>query len=167
MQMLRKSLVALSGVVALSSIGTVLSAPSYAESVNFKCDTTGSLPTLVAQSDATGRETPIIRFYSEYFANSGYNSYERCYQVANRFQDAFNDGRLDYLTAGIVNRETVICATYAGGSCNSSNILFTLKRGVNAADTLERLFAVRDLAAGPLFESTGRPYIQFSTLLQK
>lgn len=165
--MLRKSLVALSGVVALSSIGTVFSAPSYADSVNFYCDTTGSLPTLVARSDAGGVKTPIIRFYSEYFADSGYNSYERCYQVANRFQSAYDDGRLEYITAGIVNRQTVVCATYSGGSCNSSNTLFTLKPGANAADTLQRLFDVRDLSAGPLFESTGRPYIQFSNLIEK
>ncbi|MBW4620211.1 MAG: COP23 domain-containing protein [Cyanosarcina radialis HA8281-LM2] len=165
--MLRKSLVALSGVVALSSVGTILSAPSYAESVNFRCDTSGSLPTLVARSEETGRTTPIIRFFSEYFADSGYNSYERCYQVAGRFQDAFNEGRLDFLTVGIVNRQKVVCATYSGGSCNSSNVLFTLKSGADAADTLQRLFNVRDLAAGPLFESTGRPYIEFSTLLQR
>ncbi|MEH2116442.1 COP23 domain-containing protein [Nostoc sp.] len=85
--------------------------------------------------------------------------------MSARFQQAHNNGSLDYITAGVVNGLPVICAASPGGSCNTSNLLFTLKRGVNAAETLQRLFDVRDGAGPALYESKGRTYVNLTKKL--
>ncbi|PSB00764.1 COP23 domain-containing protein [Merismopedia glauca] len=166
--MLRKSLSFLFGATVLTSLSATFATPSQAaEGVRFYCDNSGDVPTTVAYSYDTGYKTQVIRWVSDYFDYSGYDAYTRCSQVSRRFQSAYNEDRLDYVTAGVVNGQTVVCATYAGGSCNSRNLLFTLKPGSNAGETLQRIFDVRDLGASALEESSGRTYINFSQVLKK
>lgn len=163
--MLSKYLATLTGAAVLTGLGAILAQPSQAQSIQFSCEMNDGLPTTVARNVSTGASLPVVHWYSRYFNQSGYDPMTRCQQVSSRFQSARNSGRLDYITAGIVNGLPVVCATNAGGSCNNSNVLFTLKPGTNAASTLQRLFDVRDLGAGPLYESDGRPYINVDTLL--
>ncbi|MCF2146299.1 COP23 domain-containing protein [Desmonostoc muscorum LEGE 12446] len=164
--MLRQSLAILSGVALLSGLGAVFNTPSYAAgTIQFSCDTSSQLPATRATNTATGASLSVIRWYSEYFTGSGYDPMTRCQQVSARFQQAHNTGSLDYITAGIVNGMPVICAASPGGSCNASNLLFTLKRGVNAAETLQRLFDVRDGAGPALYESKGRTYVNLTKKL--
>ncbi|MGJ5628283.1 COP23 domain-containing protein [Nostoc sp. CALU 1950] len=164
--MFRKSLAILSGVTLLSGLGAVFNTPSYAASIQFSCDTTSSeLPATKATNTATGASLSVVRWYSEYFTGSGYDPVTRCQQVSARFQQAHNNGSLDYITAGVVNGMPVICAATPGGSCNTRNLLFTLKRGVNAAETLQRLFDVRDGAGPALYESKGRTYVNLTKKL--
>jgi hypothetical protein len=163
--MLRKSLGILAGAALLTGLGTVVSEPTYAQSIQFRCVMYDGLPTTIATNTQTGNSIAVVRWYSEYFSASGYDPMTRCREVSGRFQSARDSGRLNYITAGVVNGLPVVCATTAGGSCNSSNMLFTLKPGQNAADRLQRLFDVRDLGAGPLYESGGRPYIDVTKLL--
>jgi hypothetical protein len=166
--MLRKSLSFLFGATVLTGLSASFAAPSHAnEGVRFYCDTSGYVPVTVAHSYDTGYKTEVIRWVSDYFDYSGYTPEKRCYQVSARFQAAYNKGTLDYLTVGIVNNQKVVCATYSGGSCNSRNVLFTLKQDSDAALALQRLFDVRDLGASALEESSGRPYINFSAVLEK
>lgn len=154
------------GVAVLSGMGILVSSPSYAGDIRFSCEMNGGLPTTVARNVVTGASLPVVKWYSEYFVSSGYDPMTRCQQVSARFQNARNSGALNYITAGIVNGLPVVCATNAGSSCNSSNLLFTLKPGSDAASTLQRLFDVRDLGAGPLFESSdGSTYIDVNKLL--
>ncbi|MDL5045181.1 COP23 domain-containing protein [Oscillatoria amoena NRMC-F 0135] len=163
--MLRKSLGIVAGAAFLTGLGAVASQPSYAQSIQFSCVMDRGLPTTVARNTATGNSLPVVRWYSEYFSGSGYDPVTRCQQVSGRFQSARNSGRLNYITAGVVNGLPVVCATNAGGRCDGSNVLFTLKPGQNAADSLQRLFDVRDLGAGPLYESGGRQYIDVAKML--
>ncbi|MDJ1170141.1 COP23 domain-containing protein [Roseofilum sp. BLCC_M154] len=163
--MLRKSLGVVAGAAWLTVLGAVVSQPSYAQSVQFQCVIDRGLPTTIATNTQTGNSIAVIRWLSEYLTASGYDSMRHCQEVSRRFQSARDSGRLDYLTTGIVNGLPVVCATTAGGRCDSSNVLFTLKPGQNAADRLQRLFDVRDLGSGPLYESGGRPYIDVSKLL--
>lgn len=163
--MLRKSLGILAGAAFLTGLGTAFSQPSYAQSIQFRCVMYDGLPTTIATNTQTGNSIAVVRWYSEYFAASGYDPMTRCQQVSGRFQSARDSGRLNYVTAGVVNGLPVVCATTPGGRCDSSNVLFTLKPGQNAADRLQRLFDVRDLGAGPLYESGGRPYIDVAKLL--
>ncbi|AVH66670.1 hypothetical protein CDG77_07040 [Nostoc sp. 'Peltigera membranacea cyanobiont' 213] len=164
--MLRQSLAILSGVALLSGLGAVFNTPSYAAgTIQFSCDTSNSLPATKATNVATGASLSVVRWYSEYFTGSGYDPVTRCQQVSARFQQAHNNGSLDYITAGVVNGMPVVCAATPGGSCNTSNLLFTLKRGVNAAETLQRLFDVRDGAGPALYESKGRTYINLTQKL--
>jgi hypothetical protein len=164
--MLRKAFAVLSKVAILSALGGAFASPSHASGkIEFSCDNSGSLPTTVAMNRETGNKLSIVRWYSEYFTGSGYDPITRCQEVTARFQRSYNDGSLNYMTAGIVNGMPVICAAQSGGSCNRGNLLFTLKRGVNAAETLQRLFDVRDLSAGPLYESGGRTYVNLKKML--
>jgi hypothetical protein len=167
LQMLRKSISIAVGTVLLSGLGALVVQPSYSQpAVIFECyanDGSG-YPTTMARS-AKG-QISVVRWYSEYFSGSGYDPITRCQEVSGRFQSAYNSGRLDYITAGYVNGYPVVCATTAGGSCNEGNLLFTLKKGTDAAATLQRLFNVRDLGAGPLYESSGRTYIDVNKILE-
>lgn len=175
--MLRKSLGIVAGAALLTGLGTVVSQPSYAQSVQFYC-AMGDLPTTMARRAGVegGQVIPVIRWYSWYFANSGYDPRERCREVSARFQTAHNEGRLKNVTAGIVNNLPVICATTSGGRCDNENILFTLKPGEDAAERLEKLFDVRDYGGSyaatggqgpgaPLYESGGRRYVDVTKLL--
>jgi hypothetical protein len=165
--MLKKFLSLLSGLALLSGVGAVFSAPSYANypAIQFSCDTSGHLPKTVAINTATGQGLTVIKWYSEYFSGSGYDSLTRCNEVSARFQRAYGTGELNYITAGIVNGYSVICATTPGGGCNGRNVLFTLKRGANAAATLQRLFDVRESAGPALYEASGRTYINLQQKL--
>lgn len=162
--MLRKCLSVLAGATLLSGMGAIISSPSYANGTVFLCDTSGSIPKTVARN-SSGRTLTVINWVSEYFSGSGYDSVTRCQEVSARFQKARNNGSLDYITAGIVNGYPVVCTTTPGGSCNSQNVLFTLKRNANAAVVLQRLFDVRDSAGPALYESSGRTYINLNPTL--
>jgi len=147
--MLRKSLGVVAGAAWLTVLGAVVSQPSYAQSVQFQCVMDRGLPTTIARRG--DRYISMIRWYSEDFAASGDDLMRNCQEVSRRFQSARDSGRLDYLATGIVNGLPVICATTAGGRCDRSNVLFALKPGENAADTLQRLLNLRDLGSGPLY----------------
>lgn len=162
--MLRKSIAFLSGfATVIGGIATISVDSAQAAPVKFECREYGGLPTTVAYNN--GKETEVIKWYSQYFSYSGYDNLTRCRTVSYRFQEAYNKGTLDYITAGIVNGYPVICAAYPGGSCNGGNVLFTLKKGTDAAKTLQRLFNVRDLGAGPLYESSGKQYLSIKKLI--
>ena len=64
-----------------------------------------------------------------------------------------------------MNGMPVICA--AAAKCNGcSGLLYTLKPGQNASQTLKNLLAVRIKATGPLTETTSRPYIALNDLVE-
>ncbi|MEA5576249.1 COP23 domain-containing protein [Anabaena sp. UHCC 0451] len=161
--MLRKSLAILSGAVIVSSLGAAVSSPSYAQAAGpFSCDT-NSLTTVVG-----ARRSPVMRWRTNEFAGSGYNSVRRCVEVSSRFNYFYSTGQLNYITAGVVRGMPVVCATSAGGSCDSSNVLFTLnsRNSRNVAGILQTLFDNRAGAAGAVInESSERIYIDVNKML--
>jgi hypothetical protein len=134
-------------------LGIVQSQPTYAQSTTFVCGVSEGKPATVA---ATPRgNIPIILWVSNKFTGAGYNPQRRCEEVSPRFQKLYDQGALTFITAGYLNRQPVICATgSAGGLCNSDNLLYTLKRGQDAARTIQRLNEIRGGASGPLREDT-------------
>lgn len=161
--MLRKSLAILSGVVLCSGLGAAFSTPSYADpSGPFSCDT-NSLTTVVG-----AKRSAVMRWRSGQFSSAGYSPLRRCLEVSERFNQFYSTGQLNYVTAGLVNGMPVVCATSAGGSCDSTNVLFTLNRrnSGNVAGILQTLFDNRAGAAGAVVnESTERVYIDMNKLL--
>ena len=111
---------------------------------------------------------PLVRWVSHYFNESGYTPEVRCREVSQRFNQFYNQGVLNFITTGFINNLPVVCvAGRMGGPC--TNVLFTLKSGQNATRTIQQLFDVRAGAAGPLFESDGRVYIDmrpYTTAIQ-
>jgi hypothetical protein len=164
--MLRKSLGILSGLALLSGLGAVFSAPSYADGgVRFTCDTE-SLATVA--TNAAGRSMTVMRWKTAQFSGAGYDPLTRCQQVSGRFNDRYQKNNLDYITAGVVRGMPVICAPTGSGTCDESNILFTLnkKNSRNAAQVLQTIFDARAGAAGAVVnESTDRTYISMKKLL--
>jgi len=109
---------------------------------------------------------PVIRWVSNYFLSAGYSPMTRCRQVSNKFQLFYDDGRLDYITTGIVNRQPVVCvSSQKGGACQG--VLFTLKPYQNASETIQKLFDIRvGATTGPLYESSSRFYLNFNDYLE-
>lgn len=132
-----------------------LQQPSEAQSTQFVCgmSSTTGLPTTYALTPRG--PVPVVRWYSEYFSASGYTPERRCQEVAGRFSNLHSQGLLSSITTGYLNGQPVVCASRSGG-CNSSNLLFTLKSGVDAAAAVQQLFDLqRGTASGPLYESSG------------
>jgi len=85
----------------------------------------------------------------------------RCQEVSNRFDLFYRQGRLNYVTTGIVNRLPVVCvAGEMGGPC--TGVLFTLKPNEDASRVIQQLFDVRAGASGSLYESESRQYIDMN-----
>lgn len=129
--------------------------PSQAQSSTFFCGMSQGKPATIAQTPRGN--IPVIVWVSEHFTRGGFDPQTRCQDVSGRFQSFYSQGALNFITAGIVNNQPVICATgAAGGPCNNTNVLFTLKPRENAARVIQGLHRIRSGAAGPLFESTRR-----------
>ncbi|HAZ44118.1 MAG TPA: hypothetical protein DDW76_03465 [Cyanobacteria bacterium UBA11369] len=145
------------GLVALTALGsfTIGAQSSQAQSTTFVCGVSQGKPATIAQTPRGN--VPVIVWVSEHFSRAGFDPQTRCEDVSGRFQSFYNQGALNFITAGIVNGQQVVCATgAAGGACNNSNVLFTLKPRESAARVIQRLHQVRSGASGPLFESTRR-----------
>lgn len=130
----------------------------------FFCDRSHGVPTTAVRTP--GGVMPVIRWASYYFFPSGYDPSARCQDVSARFQTYYNNGMLNYITTGIVNRQPVVCVTdTTGGPCQG--VLFTLKPGQSASKVIEKLFDIRAGASGPLYESNSRVYFDLNQYLEK
>lgn len=113
-----------------------------------------------------GQSMPLIHWVSEYFSGSGYDPLTRCEQVTERFNRFYEEGRLNFITTGFVNRQPVVCVSgYIGGPC--TDVLFTLKPGQDAAQAVQQLFDVRVGLDGPLYESGSRVYFDLNDRLNQ
>lgn len=134
---------------------------------SFYCgvDTDGT-PTTMVRHPQHG-EVRIIRWVSDYFEASGYDPQTRCELVSQRFQNFKEDGTLQYLTTGRMNRQPVVCVSpTSGGEC--AGLLFTLKPTSNPNQTLQDLMAVRSGATSiPLNETGARLYINLEEYIQE
>lgn len=138
---------------------------SYEGGDTFVCggDDYGSPTTYV---ESGGQSLPLIHWVSEYFSGSGYDPLTRCEQVTERFNRFYEDGRLNFITTGFVNRQPVVCVSgYIGGPC--TDVLFTLKPGEDAAQAIQQLFDVRVGQSGPLYESGSRVYFDLKDRLSE
>lgn len=130
----------------------------------FSCNET---PTPLTAFYSPEGSLPVIYWVSEYFTHSGWDPLTRCRSVTGRFQRYYEEGTLDYITTGIVNRLPVVCvSSELGGPC--TGVLLTLKPGENASLVIQRLF---DLSygrnVGPLYESGSRLYLDFNQYLEQ
>jgi hypothetical protein len=84
----------------------------------------------------------LITWQSEFFAPRE-ELPERCQTVTNKFQKAYQQGQLEYLTTGKVNKYNVVCGVKKrGDDCNGDNQLFTLNPAKDPAETLQRLINI-------------------------
>lgn len=153
------TILAITTAIALNATAVFSQSISdYDRDVVFSCgqnyDETSNkyLPTTIAWSKDSGK-IAIIRWKSEYFKD--WTPEKRCETVSPKFQEAYNKGRLKYLTHGIVKGDKVICAlSQMGGPCTANNMLFTLETDAKASDVLMQLTNV-DKATGPVLQVGG------------
>jgi Circadian oscillating protein COP23 len=138
---------------------------SYEGGDTFFCGSDGyDTPTTYVRSG--GQSLPLIHWVSHYFSGSGYDPLTRCEQVSERFNRFYQDGRLNFITTGFVNRQPVVCVSgHIGGPC--TDVLFTLKPGEDASQAIQQLFDVRIGESGPLYESGSRLYIDLNERLSE
>lgn len=157
----------------LSSVGGFFAQPSYSSPNNnrYKCEINEGLPATVVYTPVD--KIVLIRWKHEEFSPSGYTPMKRCQEVSGRFDTANRDkvnfpNGLKYITAGYRNGYPVICAATFGFGCNNGPILFTLRKGDDAAEKLEQLFDLKKYgsAAPALLESSGRVYIDINKLIE-
>lgn len=163
-KLLRMVVAAGSIAFAFGVIGSYASAQTILQTRSFVCGNSNGAPSTIAQTNHG--DVPVIRWTSDRFRDAGYSEERRCLEVSARFQQYFRNGKLNYLTTGIMNNQQVVCvADRKGGDC--TGLLFTLKRGSNPNQVLNSLLAVRVRASGPLNESTSRVYIEMSEYLKQ
>ena len=118
------------------------------------------LPTTYAFTG--GQKRAIIRWSTEYFSGSGWDPKSRCEEVSPRFQTAYDNKTLNFITNGTMNNQPVICtALEDGGPC--ADLLITLlptDNGLELATELGQIFNGR--STGPMRHSSGNSqvYIQ-------
>lgn len=128
----------------------------------FFCGDGQGIPTTFVENPRG--QLPIIRWVSHYFTGSGYDPYTRCQEVSGRFQRYSDEGRLNYITTGMMNGQPVVCVSgYAGGPCQG--LLFTLKPGEDSSRVVQQLFDIPARASGPLYESGSRFYLDMKQYL--
>lgn len=164
---MKKSMVwSVLSVSVLAYVATAV-APVGASEKNgkFYCGKNGNVPTTMAKTSRGN--VAVIRWVSKDVFGEAYPPEVRCNIVSEKFQSFYQDGTLDFLTTGVVNRMPVICAAQAqNGPCNG--VLFTLKPSGDPGRTLKRLLDVRIRSSGPLEESSAtRVYINMKDFLDK
>ena len=148
-------------------LSTLLSISDSRAAGKFYCGNFDGVPATMTNSSKSGKAIPIIMWKSNYFSGDGFSPERRCQEVSSRFNNLHASGRLKMLTTGRMNGMPVICASVEKGSgCVEGGLLYTLKAGQNAGETLRNLLAVRTKATGPLTETTQRPYISIEEIEQ-
>lgn len=157
----------LTSIAALSfslspSFSQETSAPNQPDKLTFLCRSIfdkasgEQVPATIAWIPERRGNVRFIAWKSEYFEKSGWTTQKRCEEVTKKFQAAYEQGRLEYLTTGQNNGYPIICTVNIHGNCNGSNQLFTLKDGSNSELVLQQL---TNIATGrssePLWQSSG------------
>lgn len=97
---------------------------------------------------------PIITWNNETFSDTGFDPQKRCEVVSPRFQEAYNNKSLKFLTHGTINGQSVICTSrLVGGDCQT--LLLTLLPEDKPLQTLEQLSDIfLGYASSPLQQSS-------------
>ena len=109
----------------------------------------------------------IVRWKYSWFENSDYTLQQRCQEVSSRFQTAYNNSSLQYLTNGTQNNQPVICtARQNSGACDTT--LLTLRPSDDSLKILSQLKDVlRGRGGGVLEHSSGKKQIYYRIDIKK
>jgi len=146
------SAIAVFGISYFQSNGT--QAQESPQDVEFICadgydQKTGErLPTTYAWTERG--KIAVVRWSTDFFEEVGWSPQQRCEEVSPRFDEAYHNGTLAYLTNGKMNGETVICTSESKqGGC--ADLLITLRPEDNSLAIVEKLANVlQGRTAGPI-----------------
>ncbi|WP_354636112.1 COP23 domain-containing protein [Planktothricoides raciborskii] len=118
------------------------------------------LPTTYAFTG--GQKRAIIRWSTEYFSGSDWDPKSRCDEVSPRFQTAYENGTLNFITNGTWNNQPAVCtALQDGGPC--ADLLITMRPSDDSRQFATELGEVlKGRSTGPMRHSSGNSqvYIQ-------
>ena len=164
----------LTSVVVAGAIATwgSLSLPSVMQAqstrIQFICNVgfdqaeSKRLPTTYAWYN--GSKRALIR-YTKHIGK--YTPQRRCDEISPRFQEAYDNGSLIYLTNGMINNQPVICSAkkYAG---ECITMLLTLRPEDDSIEVLNELTDVLyGRVVGPIRESSGIPQVYYKIDLEE
>lgn len=169
-------LLSLTGIVTLlnftGNIQPVFSQANSSRQISFRCGITKinnqDIPATLAYIPGQ-RKKRIITWVSSYFDKT-MTIEKRCQLVSEKFQKAYEDGRLRHITFGTNQGYSIICAvTDFRQPCNRQTQLFTLKQGSNPEEIMEKLIDILTGASSePIFQSSGtQVYISFDQWLEQ
>jgi Circadian oscillating protein COP23 len=151
-----RQVVALSLVTVTAVSGSSLwVTPSQAltAATSFVCGKVDGKPATVARTKKG--DIPIVVWSSADMSESGYTPQVRCQQVSARFQSMYRSGQLKHMTAGILNKQPVVCATkQLDGPCTPQNLLYTLKPNADPRLAIKKLSAIRNRASSNVLEES-------------
>jgi Circadian oscillating protein COP23 len=144
-----------------------------ADSLQFFCGNTfdsasgSQIPTtLVWQPEKEGN-VALIRWKSEYF---GKDTQKRCQLVSAKFQKLWNSGQLNFITAGTVRKQPIVCGVAnEGETCSGQNQLFQLKPFADSSNLIAQLEGVfQGKVSSPVYENGGsaNKYLNMRSLLK-
>ena len=127
----------------------------------FACDDSEGITTTVARSPAG--EVPIVRWDAAVVALETTPQAD-CTASTERFQAAYDEGLLSYLTTGRMNGQLVVCsATEFNGGCQSR--LLDLQPTSKPRIALQQVLQIRLPASGPLSDTDCRAYVDLGRYL--
>ncbi|MDJ0718934.1 MAG: COP23 domain-containing protein [Prochloraceae cyanobacterium] len=103
----------------------------------------------------------IVRWKSEWFESSQWNPQSRCEVVSPRFQQAYNNGSMNFFTYSWQNNQKVVCTAYQkGGDCVT--MLFTLRPEDDPVETIADLTDILNgRSTSPAQHSSGEQRVYF------
>ena len=131
-------------------------------------DARQQIPTTYVWNPQRQGKIALIRWKSEYFEQVGWNAKKRCEEISPRFQTAYQNGNLRYLTAGFWDKKSVICAVRKQGDSCGTDYLFALKPIDEPGLVAQQLMGLLTGDAGGvgvLTQSSGSVYIDFDKFL--
>jgi Circadian oscillating protein COP23 len=134
------TVIVLSSAIAVSGIAFKSESVKAQEQVQFVCapsfdqQTNQKLPTTFAWTSRG--KIALVRWETTAFKN--FSPQTRCEKVSPRFQEAYENGGINFLTNGTINQQPVICtARESGGECDT--LLMTLRPEDNPITILTQL----------------------------
>ena len=159
-----KRAVALAGISATFAVFQIGFRADASGGAKFYCGNNEGVPSTMTTTKS-GKQVPIILWKSGHFSGSGYTPQRRCEIVSERFNTLHQRGQMNHLTTGRMNGLPVICAAATNpGPCVQDGLLYTLKPGQNATQTLMNLISIRTKASGPLTETASRLYVSIADI---
>jgi hypothetical protein len=124
---------------------TPVVAQDSAQATSFYCGRVDNQPATIAKTPRG--EVVMIRWTKDM---GNYSPQTRCQTVSQRFQTAYTNKTLRFLTSGIMNGQRVICVAQSrSGGCASDGLLFTTRPGDNARAFLVNLMNQSKYATAP------------------
>lgn len=161
-----KSIISLlTGCILTAVVITSMVSQAKADDVRFICasgfdqQTNQRFPTTYAWTPRG--KIAVVRWKYQWFNNQNLSPEQRCQEVSSRFQTAYNNQSLGYITNGKVNGQGVICtARGKGGTCDIT--LLTLRPQDDALVILTDLKDIlRGRGTGPLQHTAGKRQVYY------